>query len=341
MPTSDKHGGVVPTKPGLRKGYTTGVHASFAFKSALNCFLVTGLKSVSNTNKMDNDDLDVTKGAEIVVTISDRLEDLELNPLKHSPYEIGSLRLYAGVGVGVVTKEGLRPQKGFPAINPTPLEAIKKIYCRCDHVTHQNQTIYASISVTEGEFIAKQTANEKVGVIGGISILGTTGFVKPISADAYMNSIQTELGVAKANGYKQAVLTLGNSSFAYAKEHYDEVQIVEIGNFVHDALAIVAKLEFDSAIFICGIGKATKVMQGHKNTHNRFGQIDFIVLKEQIGKELNVTIDIDSTKTVKGISTQLKTIDKLEPFYSMIAQKTDEQLAHWFPKIENRTIILK
>jgi len=324
----------------LRKGYTTGVHASFTFKSALNCFLVTGLKSVSKTNKMDNDDLDVTKGAEIVVTISDKLEDLELNPLEHSPYEIGSLKLFAGVGVGVVTKEGLRPPKGFPAINPTPLEAIKKIYRRCDHVTRQNQTIYASISITNGEALAKQTANAKVGVLGGLSILGTTGFVKPISADAYMDSIKTELNVAKANGYSQAVLTLGNSSFAYAKEHYDEVQIVEIGNFVYDALEIVSELGFDSAIFVCGIGKATKVMQGCKNTHNRFGSIDFVALKEQIFEELNLLVDTELTKTVKGLTLQLKEMERVESFYSMISKKTDEQLALWFSKVDTKTIIL-
>jgi len=325
----------------LRKGYTTGVHASFAFKSALNCFLVTGLKSVSKTNKMDNDDLDVTKGAEIVVSISDRFEDLELNPLEHSPYEIGSLKLFAGVGVGVVTKEGLRPPKGFPAINPIPLEAIKKIYRRCDHVTRQNQSIYASISISNGVELAKQTANAKVGVIGGLSILGTTGFVKPISADAYMDSIKTELGVAKANGYQEAVLTLGNSSFAYAKEHYDEVQIVEIGNFVYDALEIVSELGFDSAIFVCGIGKATKVMQGCKNTHNRFGSIDFVALKEQIFEELNVEVDIESTKTVKGISTQLQEQEKIADFFELVKAKTNEQLNEWFTPLTIETTILR
>ncbi len=340
MPTSDKHGGVVPTKPILKKGYTTGVHTSFAFQSALNSFLMTGLKSVSKTNKMDNDDLDVTKGAEIVVTISDKLEDLELNPLEHAPYEIGSLKLFAGVGVGVVTKEGLRPPKGFPAINPIPLEAMGLIYanlCR-----DEGNPTYGCVSITDGEIIAKQTANAKVGVLGGLSILGTTGFVKPISADAYMDSIRAELGVAKANGYSQAVLTLGNSSLAYAKVHYDEVQIVEIGNFVYDALAIVAELQFDSAIFVCGIGKATKVMQGCKNTHNRFGSIDFKDLKEQIFSKLKIEVNIESTKTVRGITQQLEEqLGEIESFYKLISDKTDEQLNRWFKKIIIETIILR
>ena len=321
----------------LKRGYTTGVHASFAFKSALEAFWATQSLAVSISYKMDNDDLDVTKGCEIVVTISDRLEDLKLNPIPHNPYNIGSIKLYAGVGVGVVTKEGLKPPKGYPAINPTPLEAIR----RCDHVTRQNKPIYATISITNGEAIAKQTANSKVGVIGGLSILGTTGFVKPISADAYMDAIRTELSVAKANGYNEVILTLGNSSLQYAKESYDKIQIVEIGNFVYDTLAIVQELKFQSAIFVCGIGKATKVMQGCKNTHNRFGSIDFIDLKKDIEKELNIKIDIKSTKTVKGISKQLEKYDKVYDFFNFIRVKTDKKLQEWFDLLDIKTVILR
>jgi len=122
----------MPKKPNvaLKRGYTTGLHASFAFKSALEAFVAIEKKSTSITYKMDNDDLDVTKGCEIVVTISDQKEDLELNSIEHKPYTIGSLELYAGVGVGVVTKDGLKPPKGYPAINPTPLKVIANIYSK-------------------------------------------------------------------------------------------------------------------------------------------------------------------------------------------------------------------
>ena len=322
-------------KKPLRKGYTTGFHSSFAFASALEAFGVTNGFVQSITNKMDNDDLDITKGCEIVVSISNNLEDLELNKITHKPYIIGSLELYAGVGVGVVTKEGLKPPKGFPAINPTPLKAIEQIYRRFGNT----KQIFCSISVTHGEELAKQTANAKVGVLGGISILGTTGFVKPISTDAYMDSIRTELGVAKANGYEQVVLTLGNSSFAYAKEHYDEMQIVEIGNFVYDAISIAQKLGVTKVVFVCGIGKATKVMQGCKNTHNRFGSIDFVSLKSEIAQRLGVEVDIESTKTVKGITAQLD--EKIDEFYQVITHETNQQIERWFANIEIETIILR
>ena len=327
----------------LRKGYTTGLHASFAFKSALEAFLVTKATATSITHKMDNDDLDVTKGCEIVVSVSDKFENIAINKISHKPYAIGNLKLFAGVGVGVVTKDGLKPPKGYPAINPTPLKAIEDIYahlCRDEGIP-----TYASISVTNGEKLAKQTANTKVGVLGGISILGTTGYVKPISASAYMDSIKTELQVAKSNGYNQAILTLGNTSFTYAKEHYNEVQIVEIGNFVYDALAIVESLGFKSAVFVCGIGKATKVMQGYKNTHNRFGSIDFVALKEQIVNELKVNIDIESTKTVKGVTKQLKDLDLtrelIDNFYNMIEENSKKELSRWFKTLDTKIVILR
>jgi len=322
----------------LRKGYTTGLHASFAFKSALEAFWATKSTATSITYKMDNDDLDVTKGCEIVVSVSDKFENIAINRIAHKPYTIGSLKLFAGVGVGVVTKDGLKPPKGYPAINPTPLKAIEDIYahlCRDEGIP-----TYASISVTNGENLAKETANAKVGVLGGLSILGTTGYVKPISASAYMDSIKTELQVAKSNGYNQAVLTLGNSSFIYAKKHYHEIQIVEIGNFVYDALAIVQSLGFQSALFVCGIGKATKVMQKYKNTHNRFGSIDFVTLKEQIQKELGVEVDIESTKTVKGITQQLEKLNQVDNFYKMIQQESIKVLEEWFKTLTISVTIL-
>ncbi|MEO1954273.1 MAG: cobalt-precorrin-5B (C(1))-methyltransferase, partial [Campylobacterales bacterium] len=116
----------------LKKGYTTGVHTSFAFKSALQIFLATNQLSMSKTNKMDNDDLDITKGCEIIVYISDKKDDLTLNSLPHKPYilknDISILEIYAGKGVGVVTKDGLKPPKNYPAINPTPLKVMKEIF---------------------------------------------------------------------------------------------------------------------------------------------------------------------------------------------------------------------
>jgi len=320
----------------LRKGYTTGVHTVAAFGMALEGLLATKMHTYSCTKKMDNDDLDVTKGCEITVALSYQKEDLVLNPIEHKPYMIGNLRLYAGEGVGIVTKDGLKPPQGYPAINPVPLREIKERYDMYEDI---EKMIYATVSVTDGEELAKQTANAKVGVLGGISILGTTGFVKPISTAAYLDSIAVEMGFAKANGYDMVVFTLGNSSLLQAKMDHDEAQIIEIGNFIYDALKIAEGLGFTEVIFYCGIGKAVKVMQGYKNTHNRFGDIDFGLLKEQVRERLSVEIDTKVTKTVKGITAQLG--EQKELFFQWIAKETEKQIKEWFPKLGVTTEVVR
>jgi len=318
----------------LRKGYTTGVHASFAFWSALNIFLVSDRTTTSKTIKMDNDDLDITKGCEIVVTVSDSKENLKLNPIPHQPYLLGNLKLFAGEGVGVVTKEGLKPPKGYPAINPTPLNSIEKIYREFG----KNRKIFVSIGVTNGEEIAKETANLKVGVVGGISILGTTGFVKPISATAYLDSIKTEIDFSYKNGFREIVFTLGNSSFEYAKRYYKLEQIIEIGNFIYDSFKMAEKVGFKRAILVCGIGKAVKVAQGFKNTHNRFGSIEFISLKRDIKEYLNIEIE-EETKTVKRIVSILEKYNIEDKFYKLIKKSAKDRLLNWFKEMDIEIVV--
>ncbi len=302
----------------LRKGYTTGVHALFAFKLAMDCYISTKRFSQATSKKMENDDLDVTKGCEIVVSISDKKENLELNPLSHKPYDIEEkLFLYAGKGVGVATKDGLKPPKGYPAINPTPLKAIKEIVKRFEI----EKTLYASISVVDGEKIAKQTANEKVGVLGGISILGSSGFVKPISSEAYIKSVEVELEVIKRSEYKKVVFTIGNSSLNEALKSYKKEQIVEIGNFVYDGLSLAFKKGLEVKIFL-GVGKAVKIAQGFKNTHNRFGSINFNTIEKWIGMKL------DGVVTVKRVCQM---VDERE-FYKLVENRLKRRVFEWFKK---------
>ena len=301
----------------LRKGYTTGVTALFAFKSALNIFLATKTLTFATSKKMQNDDLDVTKGCKIVVTISDNKDDLPLNPLPHKPYTFNNIKLFAGRGVGVVTKDGLKPPKGFPAINPTPLNAMKKIA----KDLKIEKTLFVSISVKDGEKIAKETANEKVGVIGGISILGTNGFVKPVSNKAYLDSIESELNFIKANGYKEVIFTLGNTSLKEALKVYSKEQVVEIGNFIYDGIKRALEKDLDVKLYI-GVAKALKIAQGYKNTHNRFGTIDFMEFGKWIGEDLTGVI------TIKRV---LELYDRVM-IVSVIEKRAKKMLFKWFEK---------
>jgi cobalt-precorrin-5B (C1)-methyltransferase len=328
----------------LRGGYTTGVHASYAFKSALSTFIAYDELSVSKTNKMDNDDLDVTKGCEIVLSISQNLNDLVLNKLEHKAYIFEhnntKLHIYASNGVGIVTKRGLKPPVGYCAINPVPLTAIKDIFESLSFKIKQKD-IFCTVGVTNGEIIAKQTANSKVGVLGGISILGTKGIVKPISSSAYIDSIKTEISFAKDNGYETIYFTLGNSSFEEVKKYNDPETIIEIGNFVYDSFKIAQYLKIKKVIFLCGIGKMTKVAQGFKNTHNRFGVIDFELLQDNIFKDIGYKVDIETTHTVKGISHELNTLNRLTDLYKLISKNANEQIKQWFPTLNVEAIILE
>ncbi len=321
---------IIRTNHILKKGYTTGAHTSFAFKSALQTFLATNKLSISKTIKMDNDDLDVTKGCEIIITITRNKDDLTLNKIAQKPYILKNkdckLELYAGVGVGVVTKDGLKPPRNYPAINPKPLEVLKDLFLAYGVNLGD---IYCTISVTNGEQIAKQTANAKVGVVGGISILGTTGFVKPISATAYIDSIEQELNFAKVNKYDTIIFTLGNTAYEKAKKLNTNNYIIEIGNFIYDGINLAVKKEFNNIELWLGIGKAVKVSQGFKNTHNRFGSIDFDDVQKW------VDTDIKECLTIKGVRELLG--NNCDSFDNIAQVKAKEQLSKWF----NRDIKVK
>ncbi|AFL69401.1 cobalt-precorrin-5B (C(1))-methyltransferase CbiD [Sulfurospirillum barnesii] len=328
----------------LKKGYTTGVHANIAFASALEYYLCTHMQARTHSTKMDNDDLDVTKGCEIVVHLSQSREDLLLNPTPHTPFcfqsSTNTLLLYAGEGVGVVTKKGLKIAPHFPAINPVPKDALQKTFERLTR-PHQNLHLHCAIGIKEGETLAKQTANEKVGVLGGLSILGTTGFVKPISSTAYLESIKTEICFALANAHPTLYLTLGNSALAKASTLAPKEAVIEIGNFIHDALSFASQQGASHIVLLCGIGKMTKIAQGFKNTHNRFGNIDFQWLQREIQEALHHTIDTEATLTVKGVCEELDTKGLLEAFYALCARKAQERINAWGIRSTVEVVIVK
>ena len=338
----------------LRSGYTTGTHATACLQACvLEFFQSKKSKSVEvllpqgecasievkreafacySSIKGENDDIDVTKGAKITIKL---LKTKPIKIKKQTPASIKinefQLFLWAGEGVGVVTKKGLKIPPSYPAINPTPLSMMQKNIELT--VVNETKTLHAVVSVASGEEIAKETANAKVGVIGGISILGTKGIVKPISATAYIDSIQTEIDVAAAQGYKSIVFTLGNRAFDFAKRDFNEVQIVEIGNFIYDALKLLQKHSFNKLYFVTSIAKMTKVAQDYRNTHNRYGGIDFVLVKELLYKELNIDLQNEEFRTLKAIMDTLQPKEQ-EAFASLISKKAALRLQHWMQELE-------
>jgi len=339
----------------LRFGYTTGTHATATLVACLHHYFekkiydtleillpqnISAFIEVQNEGefyfssiKGENDDLDVTKGAKISCKL---LQTLPKNLKVQTPtlLKVNNLSLYiwAGEGVGVVTKKGLKIAPNYPAINPIPLLMMQENAQSV--VADATGKLHAVFSVENGEAIAKDTANAKVGVLGGISILGTRGIVKPISATAYIDSIEAEVSVAAAFNEDIIVFTLGNSAVDFAKKLYDETSIVEIGNFVYDALAKLKKHHFKKIVFITSVAKMAKVAQGAKNTHNRFGGIDFDEVKKWLDEDLGVTLEGEFV-TLKGV---LEVLEHKEPFVELIAQKALTQLQSWTQEVNYKSL---
>jgi len=339
---------------GLKSGYTTGTHATAVLIAALyeyyedevvknlevhlpkdNIALID-VKRISklfySSIKTDNDDLDVTKGCEITLEL---LEQKPQNLKEQNPslLEVNKTKIfvYGGDGVGIVTRAGLKIEPSFPAINPTPLEMMR---LNSLHVVGESEDIFHAVfCVKDGQEIAKQTANEKVGVIGGISILGTRGIVKPISADAYLDSIEAEVSVANASGVEEIVFTLGNTAHDYANANFDEVQVVEVGNFIYDGASRLENTSFKKMVFISSVAKMCKIAQECKNTHNRFGGIDFDEVKSWLKDELGVDLGTKEYLTLKAV---LQTLDsqKTKEFSSFLAFKAGESFKKWFKELD-------
>lgn len=359
-------------KAELKSGYTTGVYACAALKGALSRYLdkmhyeyaditlpggdsvrieigdfrVSPEMTVYLSQKGDNDDPDVTKGCKIIATVANRKNLFQTNPIPHAPYRFAyskhSIYIHAGEGVGVATKKGLKVPVGYPAINPVPLGMMERVLE--PYANKLESDLHILIGVENGEEIAKETANAKVGVLGGISILGTTGIVKPISNEALLDSIHAELDVCAAENFDTVVFTLGNSAHQEALEKYHSTQVIEIGNFIYDTFAMLKEMPFEKAHFIAGQGKMAKVAQGFKNTHNRYGETDFTQVARWLD-EAGIPVDVSDCGTIKGVMDTLELPELKEKFRQVLNARAGRVLKGFLPnsarKMEITTEISK
>jgi len=295
---------------GLRKGFSTGASAAIAAKGAVMQLLglecrppitirlpVGRFLSVSPIRwtkedergvcvviKDGGDDPDVTHLAEIGA--SAWWEPLQAIKGEGFYEELGQgllMNLRGGMGVGTVTKPGLPVAIGLPAINPVPrrmiCEAVSSVLTALQSKTavySEAAQLVVEIFVPKGAELAKETLNPRLGILGGISILGTTGIVKPFSHGAYRATIASALKVAKACGVRHVVLCTGTTSEAFAQKHYglQEEAFVQMADYVKFSLEFAAHLGFERISTVCFIGKALKMAQGMGQTHASQGAVD-------------------------------------------------------------------
>ncbi len=181
-----------------------------------------------------------------------------------------------GPGIGVVTREGLTCPVGHYAINPVPREeiarAVREACERCGK-TDIPDGLLITISAPEGVQIAEKTFNPRLGITGGISILGTSGIVHPMSEEALLDTIRLELHMRAVNGMREVILTPGNygETFLRKRIKVPEGQAVMISNFVRDAVLMAGDEGFKRILFAGHAGKLIKVAAGFPNTHSRYG----------------------------------------------------------------------
>ncbi|OLY42681.1 cobalt-precorrin-5B (C(1))-methyltransferase [Bartonella apis] len=273
----------------LRLGWTTGACATAATKAALTA-LITGAfpdpveirlprgqmpqfalsvktlgenQATAGIVKDAGDDPDVTDKATIIATVTPA-----------SPNS--GIIFKAGKGVGTVTRPGLPLEVGEAAINPVPRRMMSEI-CKeiCDKYSFP-QDLIITISVPDGENIALKTWNPRLGILGGISILGTTGIVHPFSCSAWIHSIHSGIDVARAEGASHVLGSTGATSedAAQAIYHLPDYAILDMGDFVGAVLKYLRHHPIDKLTIAGGFAKLTKLAQGEMDLHSSRSQVD-------------------------------------------------------------------
>ena len=270
----------------LRCGYTTGTCAALGAAGAARLLLtgrtpdsvvlrtpkglvvevaplfcrLTAAGAECAIEKDGGDDVDVTTGLAIVATV-------ELRP------ESPDICIDGGVGVGRVTKPGLDQPVGAAAINHVPRQMITDALRREAASADYHGGFAVTISIPEGEAVAKRTFNPHIGVTGGLSILGTSGIVEPMSQQAILDTIQLEMNQAalRAGNPKRLILAPGNYGLDYLHETYPDfaaIPVVKTSNFIGDTLDMAASAGFEEVLLVGHVGKLVKVAGGILNTHS-------------------------------------------------------------------------
>lgn len=273
----------------LRRGWTTGACATAAAKAALSGLLtgtipdrvqitlprgetpefdisLQGLTSDAATAgviKDAGDDPDVTHQAMIVVTV------------RRLPAGAG-VRFRAGEGVGTVTMPGLPLPPGEPAINPVPRDMMRSVIFQTASALDAPGDVEIEISIPGGEELATKTWNGRLGIVGGLSILGTTGIVKPFSCSAWIASIHRGIDVAVANGFHHVAAATGSTSEAAVRVRHDlpEDHVLDMGDFIGGTLKYLKQHPVPRLTIAGGFAKLTKFAQGANDLHSGRSQVN-------------------------------------------------------------------
>ena len=327
----------------LRSGFTTGTAAAAATKGALRmilegkkpsgvrirlltgdditiaihmCSLKKNGEAICSVIKDAGDDPDVTHkaeiGARVVLLSSDKQSGKGERP---------QIIISGGEGVGRVTKPGLEVEPGQPAINPGPKKMITQAIEGVLKEHHLVGTVSTEIFVPQGKKLAEKTLNARLGILGGISILGTTGVVRPMSHDAFIATIESALSVARACGLNRVVLTTGRRSERFAQDCWGRIPLeafIQIGDFFKLSLESTAKRGFVHITLAVFFGKALKMAQGVPHTHAAKSSL---TLDKLSGWTWEITKDLE-------LSQQISTANTARHAFEILREQHPEVISH-------------
>lgn len=265
--------------------------------------------------KEAGDDPDVTNGIEIRVSVK---------PSNH-------FEILGGEGVGRFTVPGFDFPPGEPAINKAPRQMLR------DNI---KENVSITISVPQGAEIARRTFNPRLGIEGGISIIGVSGIVKPFSEEAFVASIRKCMQVAKASGSDRVVINSGGKSERFVKAQYTDLPqqaFVEYGNYIGETLAIANELDIKNITMGVMLGKAVKLAAGNLDTHSRHVTMDKEFVMEML-HEAGIDIDISDLTLARELWDRIPT-DQLQDFATVVINHCTHYCAPLLPN-GNLTILL-
>lgn len=339
-----------------KKGYTTGSCATAATKASL-LSLLTGKKFskikiltprnieleipidsqtierdfiISTVVKDGGDDIDATH----MMEISSKIEIIKAEdiPESISKTRLQYIAITSGEGIGVVTKKGLSVEVGRPAINPVPIEMIEREIesiideFNIDVDNFLNGRVFLiTVFAPEGKVVAKKTFNENLGIVGGISIIGTTGIVEPMSDEGWKKALSTELNIKKEAGYDEIILVPGNIGLDTMVDTlgFDREKIVKMSNFIGYMLMECKRLGFNKIIIGGHIGKLIKLSAGIIDTHSRIADARNEVMVSNLalmGANIEFLKKIDSCVTTDAMIPIIKEYG-YEDVFDIIAKK--------------------
>jgi len=351
-------------KRGNRTGFTTGACSAAAARAA-TLGLVTGQVPDSVLCRLPN-------GQEVTFAVIDgRVEGNGTERIAHAaivkdagddpdatngahltavvrllPHRIGELELKGGRGVGIVTKDGLGLEVGGPAINRVPRRNIRDNVTIAAAELLDHDGLEVTISVPGGEEMAKKTLNARLGILGGISILGTTGIVRPYSTAAFRASVVQAIDVAAKQGQTSVVFTTGGRTEKFAMgqlPELDESCFVQMGDFVKAAFQTAIKRTMLRVFVGAMVGKLTKMCQGLAVTHAWKAEINRDLLAEsaqEVGAPPDLVEEIRLAETARFAAEHLAALGLTVDFHRALARKAIRSLKSCHPGDYQLTVLV-